>query len=80
MHVNLCMLFFLSLQYCCFQSSEFNNTPVYQYGRGGRENKAKSQGHKNINIPVFQICGKKNDIIIIVCLWNQSLIFFVFLS
>ena len=55
----LCMLFFLSPQYCCFRSSEFNNTLLYQNEGGrGEEEKERKHSHKSINVPVFQTCSK----------------------
>ena len=66
------MLFFLSPQYCRFQNSEFNRTFPYQ-------NERRGNSHKNINIPVFQICSRNNKTSLlyaweVICLINRGVI------
>ena len=46
-------MLFLLPQYCCFQNWEFNNSPLPKRGE-------RKHSHKNINIPVFQICSRNN--------------------
>ena len=47
------LLFFLSPQYSCFWKTEFNNSSLPNWGE-------RKHSHKNINIPVFQICRGNN--------------------
>ena len=64
------MLFFLSPQYCCFRSSEFNNTLLYQ-----NEGDSK-HSHKNINFPVFQICSRNNNTSLLLYAWGEVIYLF----
>ena len=47
-----CMLFFISLQYCCFRSSEFNNTFLYQIKGGVKQ----SQEHQHPCHILLEFC------------------------
>ena len=51
------MLFFVSPQYCCFRSSEFQHCSLPRWGR--------KHSPKKINIPVFQICCRNNKTLLL---------------